>query len=70
MECFCKNGLPSGDLYEYSAYVIQNYEKKWKKIKAGEVKDKINEYKKEKEIEREKEKELKEQREAGKYITI
>ena len=29
----CKNGLPTGNLFEYSAYVIRNYEKKWKEKK-------------------------------------
>ena len=29
----CKNGLPTGNLFEYSAYVIKNYEKKWKEKK-------------------------------------
>ena len=26
----CKNGLPTGNLFEYSSYIIKNYEKKWK----------------------------------------
>ena len=26
----CKNGFPTGNLFEYSAYIIRNYEKKWK----------------------------------------
>ena len=51
MECICKNGLPEGDIYEYAAYTIANYEKKWKKIKSEEIKEKINKYKEEKEKE-------------------
>jgi hypothetical protein len=45
----CKNGLPSGDLFEYAAFTIASYEKKWKKIKSKEVKEKIKEYWEEKE---------------------
>ena len=45
MESICKNGLPTGDLYEFAAYTIINYEKKWKQIKSQEVKEKINKYK-------------------------
>ena len=30
--------LPTGNLFEYSAYVIQNYEKKWKEKKSKEDK--------------------------------
>ena len=26
----CKNGLPKGNLFEYSAYIRKKYEKKWK----------------------------------------
>lgn len=26
---FCKHGLPTGDVFEYSAYLVLNYEKKW-----------------------------------------
>ena len=29
----CKNGMPTGDLYEYCSIVIKNYEKVWKKKK-------------------------------------
>jgi hypothetical protein len=45
----CKNGLPSGDLFEYAAFTIVSYEKKWKKIKSKETKEKIKEYWDEKE---------------------
>ena len=31
----CKNGFPTGNLFEYSAYVIKNYEKKWKEKNAN-----------------------------------
>lgn len=48
MESLCKNGLPSGDIYEYAAYTITNYEKKWKLSRAKEVKEKIKQYKMEK----------------------
>ena len=44
----CKNGLPTGNLFEYSAYVIRNYEKKWKEKKSEKNKEKIEEYWKEK----------------------
>ena len=36
----CKNGLPTGNLFEYSAYVIRNYEKKWKEKKSEKNKEK------------------------------
>ena len=36
----CKNGLPTGNLFDYSAYVIQSYEKKWKEKKSKEAKEK------------------------------
>ncbi len=49
----CKNGLPTGDLFEYAAFTIASYEKKWKKIKANEVKVKIKEYWDEKDKEHE-----------------
>lgn len=45
----CKNGLPTGNLFEYSAYVIQNYEKKWKDKKSKETKEKLEKYWQEKE---------------------
>lgn len=48
MESICKNGLPSGDLFEFAAYTVQNFEKKWKYIKSKEIKDKINKFKVEK----------------------
>ncbi len=44
----CKDGLPQGDIFEYSAYLFQNYEKKWKALKSKEVKEKIMKYKEEK----------------------
>jgi hypothetical protein len=40
--------LPSGDIFEYAAYMMLNYEKKWKKQKRDEVKEKIKKYKEEK----------------------
>ena len=47
----CKNGLPTGNLFEYSAYVIKNYEKKWKEKKSKMNKEKLEQYWKEKKIE-------------------
>ncbi len=44
MITLCKNGLPSGNLYEYAAYTIQNYEKKWKQLKLKEKKEMVNKY--------------------------
>jgi hypothetical protein len=44
----CKNGLPIGNLFEYSAYVIKNYEKKWKEKKSKMNKEKLEQYWKEK----------------------
>ena len=40
----CKNGLPTGNLFEYSAYVIKNYEKKWKEKKSKINKENIEKY--------------------------
>ena len=45
----CKNGLPTGNLFEYSAYVIKNYEKKWKEKKSKMKKENIEKYWEEKE---------------------
>lgn len=45
----CKNGLPTGNLFDYSAYVIQSYEKKWKEKKSKEAKEKLENYWKQKE---------------------
>ena len=50
----CKNGLPTGNLFEYSAYVIKNYEKKWKEKKSKMNKEKLEQYWKEKKQEVEK----------------
>ena len=47
----CKNGLPTGNLFEYSAYVIKNYEKKWKEKQSKLKKEKVEQYWKEKEEE-------------------
>lgn len=44
IETLCKNGLPTGNLFEYSAHVIQSYEKKWKEKKAQEKRDKVEKY--------------------------
>ena len=37
----CKNGFPTGNLFEYSAFVIKNYEKKWKEKKSKMDKENI-----------------------------
>jgi len=44
----CKNGLPVGDVFEYSAALMLNYEKKWKKMQADKVREKIMRYKEDK----------------------
>lgn len=44
----CKDGLPEGDIFEYSAYLFGSYEKKWKNLKSKEIKEKIKNYKEEK----------------------
>lgn len=44
----CKNGLPTGNLFEYSAIVIRNYEKKWREMKSKQNKEKLEQYWKEK----------------------
>ena len=40
----CKNGMPPGDLYEYSSIIIKNYEKEWKKKKYKMMNEKIQKY--------------------------
>ena len=47
----CKNGFPTGNLFEYAAIVVQNYEKKWKEKKSQMTKDKVEQYWQEKKIE-------------------
>ena len=49
IQLLCKNGLPTGNLFEYSAYVIKNYEKKWKEKKSKMKKENIEKYWEEKE---------------------
>ncbi len=44
MISLCKNGLPSGNLFEYAAYTILEYEKKWKQIKSKEKKEMVSKY--------------------------
>ena len=55
----CKNGLPSGNVFEYASYAVKNYEKKWKEKKSQKMKDKIDQYyeEKQKEIDKNLEKE-------------
>ena len=67
----CKNGLPTGNLFEYSAYVIKNYEKKWKEKKSKMDKEKLEQYWKEKKLEvakfeKEKQRQNQAQAQAGK----
>ena len=40
----CKNGFPTSNLFEYSAFVIKNYEKKWKEKKSKMTKEKVEKY--------------------------
>ena len=40
----CKKGFPTGNLFEYSAYVIKNYEKKWKEKKSKMKKEEVEKY--------------------------
>ena len=40
----CKNGLPTGSLYEYSSGIIKNYEKEWKKKKSKMLNEKIEKH--------------------------
>ena len=40
----CKNGLPEGNIFEFSSYVVKNYEKKWKEKKSKEIKNKIDQH--------------------------
>ena len=47
----CKNGLPSGNVFEYASIVVKNYEKKWKEKKSKMTKDKIDKYFEEKQKE-------------------
>ena len=47
----CKNGLPSGNVFEYASIVVKNYEKKWKEKKSQLMKDKIDKYYEEKQKE-------------------
>ena len=47
----CKNGLPSGNIFEYASYVVKAYEKKWKEKKSQMMKDKIDKYYEEKQKE-------------------
>ena len=48
LEQLCKNGLPSGNIFEYSSYIIKNYEKKWKEKKYKIKNERFEEYWKEK----------------------
>ena len=40
----CKQGLPSGNIFEYASIVVKNYEKKWKEKKSKMMKEKIDKY--------------------------
>ena len=66
----CKNGLPTGNLFEYSAFVIKNYEKKWKEKKNKMNKDKMEHYWNEKKQEYEKFQKDRERQSGGKQKSI
>ena len=57
----CKQGLPTGNIFEYASIVVKNYEKKWKEKKSKIAKEKIEKYyeEKQKEIENENKNEIK-----------
>ena len=57
----CKEGLPTGNIFEYASIVVKNYEKKWKEKKSKMAKEKIEKYyeEKQKEIENENKNEIK-----------
>jgi len=57
----CKQGLPTGNIFEYASIVVKNYEKKWKEKKSKMAKEKIEKYyeEKQKEIENENKNEIK-----------
>lgn len=50
----CKNGLPEGNVFEYSSFLVLNYEKKWydqlklkgKKFKQKDLKRRLLDIKK------------------------
>ena len=50
LESLCKYGLPTGDLYEFSALTVLKYEKKFKALKKKELQDRL----KQRELERKK----------------
>lgn len=41
LESLCKYGLPTGDLYEFSALTVLKYEKKFKVLKKKELQDRL-----------------------------
>ena len=47
----CKQGLPTGNIFEYASIVVKNYEKKWKEKKSKMAKEKIEKYYEEKQKE-------------------
>ena len=47
----CKQGLPTGNIFEYASIVVKNYEKKWKEKKSKMIKEKIDKYYEEKQKE-------------------
>ena len=57
----CKQGLPTGNIFEYASIVVKNYEKKWKEKKSKIAKEKIEKYyeEKQKEIKNENKNEIK-----------
>ena len=59
LEQLCKNGLPPGNIFEYAAYIIENYEKKWKEKKYKLTQEKVEKYWKDKKEQIEKDQNLK-----------
>ena len=59
LEQLCKNGLPPGNIFEYAAYLIENYEKKWKEKKYKLTQEKVEKYWKDKKEQIEKDQNLK-----------
>ncbi len=57
----CKNGLPTGDLFEFAAIQVLKYERKWKQQQRVELQERI--------MRREKEKELKKLEQRKQWLT-
>lgn len=46
----CKNGLPTGDIFEFAAIQVLKYERKWKQQQRVELQERIMRREKEKEL--------------------